>query len=142
MDGSALPSIFFIRRRFIIGAAGAILWEKNAVEGFFMNKASEFIIISAAVLGLLTGCAGEHRRNADKTPTVTEGPVMVTPAADDGIVRDDDGIITDDDTGREGNGSNGYTGSMDRRTATPMPSAPASPPGSPSASPLTGSGAE
>ena len=107
-----------------------------------MKKASEFIIISAAVLGLLTGCAGEQRRNADKIPTVTESPVMVTPAAEDGIVRDDDGIITDSDTGREENGSYGHTGTMDRRTATPMPSAPASPSASPSASPLTGSGAE
>ena len=106
-----------------------------------MKKASEFIIISAAVLGLLTGCAGERRRNADKTPTVTEGPVMVTPAAEDGIVRDDDGIITDGDTGRDMPGDE-FSGSVERRTASPTPPGTVSPSASPSASPLSNYGSE
>ncbi len=96
-----------------------------------MKKAAEYIILPVLALGLLAGCAAGQRRDEIKKPEPTSEPVITTPSADDGMVKDNDGIITDDDTGAAPD----HSAAPGRGTASPWASPSASPSASPASSP-------
>lgn len=97
-------------------------------------KKTIYILAVALVLSSMAACrnAGMNELLPGDAPQTSSSPLITTPEASDGIVRDDDGIITDDDT--RGNGTV-RTPTPTTAPATARPESSAMPSASPSASP-------